>query len=99
MMIAAWPGKRPLAAYSSIMDAVADNTQPGWLVVSLERSGAQHELEDRWEVFVQTARCKPMAPIRDDHPDPERRGKVFKFPEVIEEPDNKVFSAFEGIVQ
>src|SRR5262249_47769615 len=39
-----------------------------------------HELPDMWKVFIQSAIYRPMSPIRDDHPDPERRGKIFNFP-------------------
>lgn len=54
-----------------------------------------NELEDKYKIFVQTARYKPMAPIRDDHPDLGRSGEVFKYPEMSRKPDKEVFAAFE----
>jgi len=57
-----------------------------------------HELPDKWKIFVQVAVYKPMAPIRDDHPDPERRGKVINFPEVIDSADNQVFALYDDLV-
>lgn len=57
-----------------------------------------HELPDIWQVFVQSALYKPMTPLPDDHPDPERRGKGFNVPEVIEGPGNEVFAAYDDIV-
>jgi len=53
---------------------------------------------DAWTVFVRAAVFKPMAPIPDDHPDPARRGKVFKMPEATEEPDNEIFAEFSVLV-
>ena len=52
-----------------------------------------HEDEDEWRIFVQIAQYKPMAALCDDHHHPEMRGKVLKFPEVIQEPDNEMFAA------
>jgi hypothetical protein len=56
-----------------------------------------HELPDIWKIFVQSGLYAPMAPIRGDHPDPTRRGKVFKYPEVIKDSDNEIFAAYEDI--
>ena len=54
-------------------------------VVTREADGPHYlcngkEDEENWRVFVQLARYELMAPLPDDHPDPERRGKVFKMP-------------------
>ena len=48
-------------------------------------------------MYVQIGRWAPLPPIRDDHPDPERRGKVFKMPEALKEPENEVFALFEDL--
>ena len=47
--------KRPLPAYNSIMDAVADKTPPVWLVESLERSEAQ----------IAAGQMVPLEPVLD----------------------------------
>jgi len=47
--------KRPLPAYNSIMDAVADKTPPVWLVESLERSEAQ----------IAAGQTVPLDPVLD----------------------------------
>ena len=56
-----------------------------------------HELADTWQIFVQLAAYKSSVRTADDHPDPERRGKVIQFPEVIEHPDNEVFASIEDL--
>ena len=56
-----------------------------------------NEFPDQWKMYVQIGRWAPLPPIRDDHPDPERRGKVFKMPEALKEPDNEVFALFENL--
>ena len=57
-----------------------------------------NELPGSWKIFVQIAQYKPMRPIPDDHPDPERRGKVFRFPEALKEPDNEIFASYEDVI-
>jgi hypothetical protein len=44
-----------------------------------------------WRIFVQIGEYEPMKPLPVDHPDPERRGKVFKMPVVVEEAQNEIF--------
>lgn len=56
-----------------------------------------HELPDKWKIYVQIGRYKPMPPLRDDHPDAKLRGKVFRFPEAIKEPENEIFAPFEDL--
>ncbi len=53
------------------------------------------EKESHWLLFVQTGRYEPMTPMPDDHPDPERRGKVFQYPATGDSPANSEFSAID----
>lgn len=48
-----------------------------------------------WRIYIQVGRYEPMEPMPDDHPDPERRGKVFKMPVVVEDEENEVFSRLD----
>jgi len=57
-----------------------------------------HELEDRWEIYVQTAQYRDLEPLRGDHPDPKMRGKIIKFPEALKQADNEIFVPYEDIV-
>lgn len=49
-------------------------------------------------VFIQTAHYVPMDPLPDDHPDPERRGKVFKYPVADKTDGNEDFEE-TGMIQ
>jgi hypothetical protein len=55
------------------------------------------ELPDIWRIFVQSAVYTPIRPIRDDHPDPARRGKIFKYPEAIKGADNDICAKYEDL--
>ncbi|RYE10684.1 MAG: hypothetical protein EOP22_03515 [Hyphomicrobiales bacterium] len=44
-----------------------------------------------WQVRVQLAEFEPMGPLRDDHPDPQSRGRVLQMPRAVDEDDNDVF--------
>jgi len=48
-----------------------------------------------WRIFVQVGRYEPMKPLPADHPDPERRGKVFKMPIVVDDDENEIFSQLD----
>lgn len=93
---------------SKLVEEVSDVTSgaSAWFLHAIPGDGEDmcfectgSEMEDTWKVFVQAAHYKPMPPIREDHTDSERIGKVIKFPEVNNEPDNEVFAAFEDIIK
>jgi hypothetical protein len=56
------------------------------------------ERVEEWTLYVQIAEYTAMKPMPDDHPVPHMRGKIFKFPTVIAEPDNEIFATFEDII-
>ena len=53
------------------------------------------ELPDTWEVTCQMAKRQPLPPLPDDHPDPKLKGKITKYPKVIDETDNMTFVVIE----
>jgi hypothetical protein len=55
------------------------------------------EEESFWRVHVQLAGYRPLPPLPEDHPDPARRGKVFKFAEALDIAGNEEFAEVKWI--
>lgn len=55
------------------------------------------ERTDHWQVFCQIAMYRGTFQLPNDFPTERLRGKVMKFPEAIESPENERFVPFERI--
>lgn len=96
-------GDRRTALQKRAFDDIAFYSGDGalWSLHVVEDEGHHYLFQcsnDGQNVYVQTAHYLPMAPLPDDHPDPERRGKVYKYPEADGSDNNEIFEE-TGMVQ
>jgi hypothetical protein len=77
------------------------NGSRDWMMHAVTNDDGRVYLFDRtddghcFRTYVRLAHYEPMKPLPDDHPDPERRGKIFKVPVSDKCPGNETFVEFD----